>query len=206
MKSAAPARRGYTLIELVAATASSALLIGGLASTVMISTRTLSQDSTPAAGAVRSAQALAQLSADLRQALRFVERTAGATAITQQTSTALAFTLPDRTGDALAETARYTWSGTVGDPLMYQLNSQAAKVIAPAGQTVDLTTMTTAFAAVAFTVPDRNGDGQLETLRYWWSGRAGDPLMYQFNSDPALVMVGDVDTFQLTAITRSIVP
>src|SRR5579871_1618127 len=30
--------------------------------------------------------------------------------------------------------------------------------------------------SITFTVPDRNGDGNPETIRYAWSGNAGDPL------------------------------
>jgi type II secretory pathway component PulJ len=201
-----PARNGYTLIELAAATASATLLVGGLASTVLISSRALSQDSTPTAGAQRSAQALAQFSADVRQALMFIERTNGATAITEQSTTAVAFTVPDRNGDSLSETVRYTWSGTAGNHLMYQLNSQTARAIAPNGEQFNLAQMTTAFAAVTFLVPDRNGDQLPETLRYSWSGKAGDPLMYQFNNEPAIALLTNVAHFELSAIMRSITP
>src|SRR5689334_18643361 len=34
---------------------------------------------------------------------------------------------------------------------------------------------------LGFTVPDRNGDGIPERLRYAWSGTPGDALTYQYN-------------------------
>ena len=133
-KSSVQSRRsGYTLIELVIATASAAMLIGGLASTAFISRSVLSTDSTPGTDANRGAMALSRLTADVRQAIRFTQRTA---------------------------------------------------------------------TAVTFLVPDRNGDGQMETIRYWWSGVAGDPLMYQYNSETAVAIVSNVKQFELAAVTR----
>src|SRR2546425_414614 len=34
---------------------------------------------------------------------------------------------------------------------------------------------------LAFTVPDRNGDGSPERIRYAWSGTIGDPLTREYN-------------------------
>jgi hypothetical protein len=115
--------------------ASAALLVGGLASSVLIANRALLRDATPAAEAGRSSQALSQLAGDLRHAYRFSERTA---------------------------------------------------------------------SAVTFDVPDRNGDRLPETIRYWWSGVAGQPLMYRFNSEPAVAIAEDVQQFNLSAVTRVI--
>lgn len=133
--SARSPRRGYTLVELVMAMMSATVLMGGLAATVFISTSVLSRDSTPGADANRASLALSQLAADVRQAIRFRERTA---------------------------------------------------------------------TAITFQVPDRDGDATNDTIRYWWSGTAGDPLMYQFNSETAITMIADVKQFELTAITRQI--
>jgi hypothetical protein len=58
--------------------------------------------------------------------------------------------------------------------------------------------------AVTFTTPDRDGDGQVETLRYSWSGTAGDPLMYRYNSNAAVALASNVQQFNLTALTRVI--
>jgi hypothetical protein len=48
-----------------------------------------------------------------------------ALAFSEQTATAMTFTVPDRDGDLLAETIRYAWSGTPGDPLTRQINEGA---------------------------------------------------------------------------------
>ena len=200
-------RGGYTLIELVVATGSATVLVGGLASTVLISSRALEHDSTPGADANRGALVLAQMAADFGHAQRFIERTTPTPddSIAQQSATAIAFSLPDRNGDSVRETVRYTWSGTAGDPLMYQFNSKPAVAIAADARQFNLSAMTLQMAAVAFIVPDRNGDSRPETLRYSWSGAAGDPLMYQFNSEPAVAVAEDVQQFQLSAVTRLIV-
>jgi hypothetical protein len=58
--------------------------------------------------------------------------------------------------------------------------------------------------AVTFTVPDRNGDGAVETLRYSWGGTAGNPLQYRYNSDTAVTLLANVQTFNLSALTRTI--
>jgi hypothetical protein len=137
------ARRAYTLIELLVATASSTILVGGLASSLLIASRPLAQDATPAADANRSAMALAQLSADLRHALRFTERTA----------TAITFTIPDRNGDQLPEIIRYSWSGTLGDSLMYQINSEPALAVASDVKQFNLTALNRVIAADATPPP-----------------------------------------------------
>lgn len=58
--------------------------------------------------------------------------------------------------------------------------------------------------AVTMTVPDRDNNGTPEIIRYSWSGVAGDPLVYQFNSEVAFNIVDDVYDFNLTNITRFI--
>lgn len=51
--------------------------------------------------------------------------------------------------------------------------------------------------AVTFTVADRDNDQVDETIRYAWSGTAGDPLTRQYNGPPAVAVIGDVSSFQL---------
>jgi hypothetical protein len=50
--------------------------------------------------------------------------------------------------------------------------------------------------AIAFLVPDRDGDGQVETLRYAWSGTPGDPLTKQSNGGTVAAILEDVHLFQ----------
>lgn len=51
--------------------------------------------------------------------------------------------------------------------------------------------------AVTFAVPDRDGDGREELIRYWWSGTPGDPLQRAVNGGVAAVVAQDVRQFRL---------
>lgn len=51
--------------------------------------------------------------------------------------------------------------------------------------------------AVTFTVADRNADGSPETIRYAWSGVAGDPLTRSYNGGTAASVLDDVREFAL---------
>lgn len=51
--------------------------------------------------------------------------------------------------------------------------------------------------AVAFTVPDRDGDGLDEALRYEWTGIAGDPVTLTYNGSDHLVVAPSVQEFAL---------
>jgi hypothetical protein len=57
--------------------------------------------------------------------------------------------------------------------------------------------------AVTFTVADRDADSVVETIRYAWSGTAGDPLTRQCNGGAIVEIVQDVQEFELDCITRT---
>jgi len=59
--------------------------------------------------------------------------------------------------------------------------------------------------AITFTVPDRDGDGQPETMRYAWSGTPGDPLTYQLNGVSGDNLAADVTSLDFSFITRTMV-
>ena len=46
--------------------------------------------------------------------------------------------------------------------------------------------------SLAFTIPDRTGDGAAETVRYSWAGAAGAPLLRQLNALPPAELLADV--------------
>jgi prepilin-type N-terminal cleavage/methylation domain-containing protein len=50
---------------------------------------------------------------------------------------------------------------------------------------------------LAFTVPDRDGDGYPERIRYAWSATVGDPLTRQYNAGPVVAVVDHVQQFNL---------
>jgi len=55
---------------------------------------------------------------------------------------------------------------------------------------------------IAFTVPDRDQDGRDETIRYAWSGTAGDPLTRQTNGGPVVTVAEDVHRFDLAYLLK----
>ena len=100
-------RGGYTLVELMVALSASVVLMGGMASAVAVSTRSLSLADTGSGARAISTDVQRDFLADLQRATGFTERTANA----------VTFTVPDRTGDGRPEKLRYAWSGTAGAPL-----------------------------------------------------------------------------------------
>lgn len=58
--------------------------------------------------------------------------------------------------------------------------------------------------AATFTVPDRDGDGNPETLRYAWSGTTGDPLTLSYNGGAPLPVASDVRAFSLAYATQTV--
>jgi len=57
---------------------------------------------------------------------------------------------------------------------------------------------------VEFTVADRNGDDIPETIRYTWSGTAGDPLTRQYNGGTVFTVAEDVNDFFLDYHTKTV--
>jgi len=51
--------------------------------------------------------------------------------------------------------------------------------------------------SVEFAVPDRDGDGNAERIRYAWSGTSGDPLTRQYNGGKVVDVLDDVNVFDL---------
>jgi prepilin-type N-terminal cleavage/methylation domain-containing protein len=60
--------------------------------------------------------------------------------------------------------------------------------------------------AITFTVPDRDGDGVPETIRYAWSGTAGAPLTRQYKGGAPDAVAADVQKFDLTYLLRTLDP
>ena len=113
-------RRGLSLVELLVAMAMSATVLGGAVAAIGLSGRTFQS----AANGIRSSgtvDALAQMSSDVQIAL----------SITERTSTAMTFWVPDRTGDGAPEQIRYAWGGTAGDPITYSMNGATPVEIVP---------------------------------------------------------------------------
>jgi hypothetical protein len=58
--------------------------------------------------------------------------------------------------------------------------------------------------AITFTVPDRSGDGNPETIRYAWSGKAGDPLTRQYNGGAVANVIPALQSFALAYDKRQV--
>jgi hypothetical protein len=80
----------------------------------------------------------------------------------------------------------------------------AARVLADLNVATGFTERTA--KAVTFTVPDRNGDNQPETIRYAWSGTAGAPLTREYNNGPAAAVADDVKSLDFTYLLRTLDP
>lgn len=100
-------RRAFTLAEMATAMAVGGIVVTGLGSALMLSTRALPTAETLTGEDRRLARALDLIAEDLAAAVH----------LTELTTTALTLTHHDRTGNTAPETVRYAWSGTKGDPL-----------------------------------------------------------------------------------------
>ena len=106
-------RSAYTLIELVSSIAATSILMAGMGSVLFVAARSTDDSTTSAMQIVASATAHEVLS-DLQFTKSFVQRS----------STGVEFLVADRDADNSDERIRYAWSGTPGDPLTKQYNSQ----------------------------------------------------------------------------------
>lgn len=111
-------QHGFSLNETVVSLVAASTLMLGMGSTVYLVGRTSTTAGRPAPAVVVNSQSLSNLAAELHYA----------NAITERTAHAVTFTLADRTGDGVAETVRYAWSGVDGDPLTRTYNG-VSKVV-----------------------------------------------------------------------------
>jgi len=113
--------RGVTLVEVVTSMVAATILLGGIASALLVASRALPESGNGQAAYAEAAALLGQISSELACAQRIIG--SGARHIV--------FEVADRNADTLPETIRYHWSGTVGDPLYRQYNSNEATIVLP---------------------------------------------------------------------------
>ena len=106
---------GYTLVELLVAVTVSGILAAGMVSTLYVASRAANTGG-PTRAMLSASAATDDVLSELHYALTFTERSANA----------VEFTVADRNGDGAAETIRYAWSGTPGDPLTRRYNGGSA--------------------------------------------------------------------------------
>jgi hypothetical protein len=132
-------RNAFTLVELVVNMVSASVLVAGLASALLLCMKTLPTDTSASADNNRASKILAQIAEDVQHATGF----------TEQTANAVTFTVPDRDGDSKAETIRYFWSGTAGQPLKYQYNATTSVDLAANVQSLNFTKLNRVIAATS---------------------------------------------------------
>jgi prepilin-type N-terminal cleavage/methylation domain-containing protein len=115
-------RRGFTLLELVVSVAVASVLVVGLSASVVLAMRAGDSSIGPFSSSHSGAQAVLELTRDLQDAISVNDSNC--------TATSVEFTVPDRTGDSVDETIRYSWSGTAGDPLLRTMNGMAEVIAA----------------------------------------------------------------------------
>jgi prepilin-type N-terminal cleavage/methylation domain-containing protein len=131
-----PARRGLTLAELSVSLAVIATLMVAIGSVMVLTGRAVGMSATQAAEA-RTDDLVATMASEERMALT----------VTERTPISITFTVADRDHDGQPETIRYAWSGTPGDPLTRQYNTEAAVVIAKDVQKFNINYLTQSAAA-----------------------------------------------------------
>jgi hypothetical protein len=111
--------RAFTLVEMTLSIAMASLVFAGLTSAMLVAARGAG---TGALNAVDAQRALEIISADI----------AAATACSGISATSLTLVVPDRTGDGVAETIGYSWSGVAGAPVLRTVNGASANLISGA--------------------------------------------------------------------------
>lgn len=112
-------RRGLSLLELVAAMATSAVLMVGMASVILIAGH--GADLTgPTADTIHASEVAHELMDEIRYAIF----------VTERSDNMIQFAVADRDGDGQAEVIRYEWSGTPGDPLTRTINHGTPDTVA----------------------------------------------------------------------------
>lgn len=125
-------RRATTLAELAVSMVVSGLLLAGIASAIVVSTRSLPRTEEMGIERNTNTRLAGSLLAELQNALFISERGANA----------IAFTVADRDGDGRHERIRYAWAGKSGDPLTRAYNGATAVEVIEGVDALDFTYLT----------------------------------------------------------------
>jgi prepilin-type N-terminal cleavage/methylation domain-containing protein len=131
---------GFTLIETAISLGIIGILMVSLGSVVALAGRAVTTSTTGSTAASATARtAVDMITSDLEVALT----------ITEQTPTAVTFTVPARGADVSPETMRYAWDGIAGHPLTRKYNSGSAVSIADNVTSLNLTYLTKSVAGMS---------------------------------------------------------
>ena len=112
--------RGFSLMEAVVSIGVTTTLMGGMVSVMSIASMASYNNIEATENTYQARDTVSQITTDISLAESFTERT----------STTAAFKVPDRNGDGLSESIRYTWSGGTGGTLTRQYNGGTVVTIA----------------------------------------------------------------------------
>jgi hypothetical protein len=190
-------RRGHTLIELVTASVSSAILLAGLGSVVLIASQVAN---TPMASNQRleASEGLHEFANDVRFATFIVERSLDPDEFPQ----VLDFVVADRTNDGTAERIRYEWSGVEGEPLFKTVNGGTRVAVVDEVQDFEVTCVTTE-ATTALSTTIESSEGQLLGTNLGTSPNTGITAVYwltrRIDPNQFPLTLGSVDRSTATA-------
>lgn len=108
-------RSAFTMIELALSMVVMALLLTALGSALVLASAALPEPDDPLTQVDDASLALDRFSEDLY----------GATDVTARSATAISITVPDRTGDGVADTIVWSWAGSSDSPLRRKLGTKA---------------------------------------------------------------------------------
>jgi hypothetical protein len=112
----------FTLVELLLALAISAIVMSSVPMMISLSSRATPTDGGVQAAAAEAADCFAQLTADLQLAR----------AVTELTANSITMTVPSRDGSGVAQTIRYAWGGTTGDPVTIAIDGTEGVLVTAA--------------------------------------------------------------------------
>ena len=130
-------------------------------------------------------------------------RRAGMTLVEMTTSLVILAVILTASTSLVVVTGKAARSGADGN-----VGAAATAARRATGQILDDLKVATAVTertatAVTMTVPDRDGDGAAETVRYAWSGVAGDPLYRTYNGVTGTVAT-DVRALSFAYLTKTV--
>jgi len=100
--------------------------------------------------------------------------------------------------------SRASYNNTAASENTYQARDTISQITTDLSLAESFTERTSTTAA--FKVPDRDGDGLSESIRYTWSGGAGGTLTRQYNGGTVVTIAEDVHHFNLGYITKVVQP
>ncbi len=112
-------RGGFTLLEVSLSLVIVSVIMIAIGSSILLASKAIPSSDSPPQCTNRAASEAEYMSSELKYALT----------VTQRTANSITFTVPDRSGDGLAEEIRYAWSGTPGDSILRWYNGGDAAAV-----------------------------------------------------------------------------